>query len=460
MNPKQQEQTKKLTLFALTWPIFIELLLHMLMGNADTFMLSQYSDEAVAAVGVSNQLTTMINIMFNFVAAGTTVVVSRYIGAGKLDQAHRAAGTSIVMNMVIGLTLSVVLVLISEQALRIIGIEESLMGYAKEYLVITGSFMFVQAILLTVSAVLKSHGFTRNTMYITMGMNVVNVFGNYVAIFGPFGLPVLGVTGVAITTVISRLFGLSVMVWLLYRKVRLPFTREIFRPVKNHAFSLLKIGVPAAGENLSYNLMNITMTTFIAMIGTTALVTRIYSMNLMQFIMLLSIAVSQGTQIMVARMIGAGQIDAAYRRGLNSLYIGMTSSFLMALLFRFFAGEPLLGIFTDDRDVIALGLSLLTISILLEPGRAFNLILIASLRAVGDVRFPVYMAIFSMWGICIPLGYLLGIHFGYGLVGIFIGFLVDEWVRGLCMLWRWRRRKWQLDFVPQINQPGKPSAQA
>jgi Na+-driven multidrug efflux pump len=176
--------------------------------------------------------------------------------------------------------------------------------------------------------------------------------------------------------------------------------------------------------------------------------------------MLLSIAVSQGTQIMVARMIGAGQIDAAYRRGLNSLYIGMTSSFLMALLFRFFAGEPLLGIFTDDRDVIALGLSLLTISIILEPGRAFNLILIASLRAVGDVRFPVYMAIFSMWGICIPLGYLLGIHFGYGLVGIFIGFLVDEWVRGLCMLWRWRRRKWQLDFVPQINQPGKPSAQA
>jgi len=459
MNSKQQDQTKKLTLFALTWPIFIELLLHMLMGNADTFMLSQYSDQAVAAVGVSNQVATMINIMFNFVAAGTTVIVARHLGAGRLDQAHRAAGTSIVMNLGIGIALSIVLVMISETALRIIGIEEELMAYAKEYLVLTGSFMFVQALLLTVSAILKSHGYTRNTMYITIGMNLINVVGNYIFIFGPFGIPVLGVTGVAISTVVSRLFGLVAMTWLLYRKVKLPFGRDIFRPVKEHAFSLLKIGVPAAGENLSYNLMNITMTSFIAMIGTTALVTRIYSMNLMMFIMLLTIAVSQGTQILVARMIGAGQIDQAYKRGLHSLYIGMASSFLMALLFRFI-GEPLLGIFTDDPDVISLGMTLLLLSLILEPGRAFNLILISSLRAAGDVRFPVYMAMFSMWGISIPIGYLLGIHLGYGLVGVFIGFLVDEWVRGLCMLWRWRRRKWQLDFIPRPKQQADQAVEA
>src|SRR5690606_22198644 len=127
MTQKHQEQIKKLTLFSLTWPIFIELFLHMIMGTVDTFMLSNYSDDAVAAVGVSNQIANMVNIMFNFVAAGTAVMVSRHIGAQRLDQAHRTAGTSLVMNLGIGITLSILLVLVSDHALHLVGIEEALM---------------------------------------------------------------------------------------------------------------------------------------------------------------------------------------------------------------------------------------------------------------------------------------------------------------------------------------------
>jgi len=461
LEPKLQERNiRKLTLFGLTWPIFIELLLHMLMGNVDTFMLSQYSDQAVAAVGVANQMLNMINIMFNFVAAGTAVLVAQHIGAGRFDQANRVAGTSIVLNIGIGVVLSGVIVLISEPALRLIGIEEGLMPEARSYLTIIGSFMFLEALLLTVSAVLKSHGFTRDTMYITIGMNIINVIGNYICIFGPFGLPVFGVPGVACVTVITRTVALVVMSLLLFRKVKLPLARDIFRPLKEHIVGLLKIGVPSAGENLSYNISQLVVTSFIAMIGTTALVTRIYSMNLMYYIMLLSIAVGQGTQILVARMIGAGEIHQAYKRGLHSLYIGMSSSFVMAIVFNL-TGKPLLGLFTDDPAVISLGMTLLTLSLILEPGRAFNIILISALRAAGDVQFPVYMAILSMWGICVPVSYLLGIHFDMGLVGVFIAFILDEWVRGLCMLWRWRRRGWQNHATIQaVRRSGSSSAEA
>jgi len=456
----QETNTKKLTLFALTWPIFIELLLHMLMGNVDTFMLSQHSDESVAAVGVANQVLNMVNIMFNFVAAGTAVLVAQYIGAGLIDQANRSAGTSIVLNIGIGIVLSGVIVLISEPALRLIGIEESLMPEAKSYLTIIGSFMFLEALLLTISAVLKSHGYTRDTMYITIGMNIINVFGNYLCIFGPFGLPVLGVPGVAAVTVITRFIALVVMSILLIRKMKLPLSRHVFRPVKEHVTGLLKIGVPSAGENLSYNISQLVVTSFIVSIGTTALVTRIYSMNLMFYIMLLSIAVGQGTQILVARMIGGGEIHQAYKRGLNSLYIGMSSSFVMAIVFNLI-GEPLLCLFTDDPSVISLGMSLLMLSLILEPGRAFNIILISSLRAVGDVQFPVYMAILSMWGICVPVSYLLGIHYGMGLIGVFIAFILDEWLRGLCMLWRWRRRGWQNNAtIQRVRQAASASIEA
>lgn len=451
MTSKQQETVKKLTLFALTWPIFIEMMLHMLMGTVDTFMLSQYSQESVAAVGVSVQIMNMVNIMFNLVAAGTTVLVSRSIGARLLDQAHRIAGTSLVMNLGIGLLLSFILVIASEPALRLIGIEESLLPEAKTYLMINGVFIFIQALLMTSSAILKSHGFTRNTMFITIGMNVINAFGNYLVLFGPFGIPVLGVPGIAVVAVVSRTIALIAMIVLLYRKAQLPFTRDIFRPVKEHITGLLKIGIPSAGENLSFNIMNLVVTGFILQIGTVAYITRVYSMNLMFYIMLIALAVGQGTQILVARMVGAGELQLAYKRGLKSLYIGMASSFIAAIVFTIF-GEPLFRIFTDDPDIIALGKKLLMISIILETGRAFNIVLINSLRAVGDVRFPVYMAIWSMWGISVPVGYLLGIHLGYGLVGIFIGFAMDEWARGLCMLWRWRRRRWMDDLALQARQ--------
>jgi Na+-driven multidrug efflux pump len=114
----------------------------------------------------------------------------------------------------------------------------------------------------------------------------------------------------------------------------------------------------------------------------------------------------------------------------------------MAMIAAIFSHQ-LLSIFTDNKHIIQTGSILLICTILLEPGRAFNLIVISSLRAAGDVRFPVMMGIISMWGISIPIAFVLGIHFHLGLIGVWIGFIADEWLRGLFMLWRWRSRKWE-----------------
>ena len=100
-------------------------------------------------------------------------------------------------------------------------------------------------------------------------------------------------------------------------------------------------------------------------------------------------------------------------------------------------------LFTDDADIITQVAQLFLISLILEPGRTFNLVVINALRATGDARFPLYMALVSMWGIAVPLAYFLGIMQGYGLVGIWLALACDEWVRGLAMFWRWRSRRWQ-----------------
>lgn len=451
-----KNKTAKLSLFAITWPLFIEILLYMLMGNADTLMLSQYSDNSVAAVGVSNQILSMVIVMFGFIATGTAILVAQNLGAKMDDDAREVSAVSIGANLVFGLVLSAAVFIFSEQLLRLMDLPPELFDEANSYLRIVGGFSFIQSLIMTVSSIIRSYGFTRDIMYVTIGMNVLNVIGNYFFIFGPFGFPVLGVEGVAISTTVSRILGLLAAIYVLTKRVpgSLPLSM-LFSFPKKHLKNLLNIGIPSAGEHLSYNGSQMVITYFIATLGTQALTAKVYTQNVMMFIFLFSIAISQGTQILIGHMVGAKEIENAYKRALKSLKLAIIISIVTASIVSFFS-KNLLGIFTDNMSIIELGTTLILLTIILEPGRSFNLVLISSLRAAGDVKFPVYMGILSMWGVSVTLSYFLGIHLGMGLVGIWIAFIADEWLRGLLMLWRWRSRVWvKKSFVPDA-QPVQP----
>lgn len=431
-----------MSLFALTWPIFIEILLHMLMGNADTLMLSQYSDNSVAAVGVSNQILSLVIVMFGFIATGTAILVAQNLGAKQHFAASEISIVSLGTNLLIGILLSIVLVFTSPYLLNLMDIPEELMNEANTYLKIVGGFAFVQALMMTVGAILRSYGYTKDAMYITIGMNILHIIGNYFVLFGPIGIPVFGVFGVAYSTSVSKCIALFVGLYILYKRVPKIYSLKLLFPFPvHHLKNLLKIGIPSAGEHISYNGSQMLITYFIATLGTEALTAKVYTQNIMMFIYLFSVAISQGTQIMIGHMIGKKQIDDAYKRCLKSLKLSVFISLGSAILFSIFS-ESLFKIFTSNQDIISIGSILIVLTIILEPGRSFNLVIISSLRAAGDVKFPVYMGILSMWGISVTLSYLLGIHFGLGLVGIWIAFIADEWLRGLLMLWRWRTRIW------------------
>lgn len=436
------KSTKNMSLLALTWPIFIEIFLHMLMGNADTLMLSQYSDNAVAAVGVSNQILAVVIVMFGFVATGSAILVAQNLGAEQEKEAGAIAVTSLSINLWFSIVLSFLLFLFSENILALMDLPAELMGEAQLYMNVVGGLIFIQALIMTTGAILRSYGFTKDTMYVTIGMNIINVIANYFVIFGPFGFPVFGVEGVAFATAGSRLIGFIVLLGLLFKRSEglLP-KASFFKYRKIHVKNLLSIGIPSAGEHLSYNTSQMAITYFIAQMGTVAITTKVYTQNIMMFIFLFSIAIGQGTQILIGHYIGAKETERAYHRCLKSLKLAIAISLAVAVVV-YSSSNVLLGIFTDNATIIAQGSMLLLLTVVLEPGRAFNLVVINSLRAAGDVRFPVYIGILSMWGIAVTLAWFLGLYLGLGLVGVWIAFTVDEWLRGILMLYRWRSRVW------------------
>jgi putative MATE family efflux protein len=302
--------------------------------------------------------------------------------------------------------------------------------------------------MMTVSAIARSHGHTKSVMYVTLGMNVVNVIGCWLALYEPFGLPNFGVEGVAIAVVVSRFLGLLGVLLILQWQVKMRFNvAEMVRLPKKDVRLLMQIGVPTAGEHVAYHSSQLMITYFVTMVGALALTTKVYVHSVSLFLFLFSASIGMGTQIIVGHLVGAKQMDDAYQRCMRSLKIALGFSVAVSIVFAVSA-PFLFSLFTENKEIIHLATLIMALAIILEPGRCLNLVIINSLKAAGDTKFPVLMGILSMWGISVPLAWYLGVHLDYGLIGVYIAFIVDEWLRGLIMFWRWRSRVWQsMSFV-------------
>lgn len=443
MEASKEIVTSQMKLLSITWPIFIELFLQVIMGSSDTVMLAHISDDAVAAVGVANQLVFLNILIFNFVSTGTAVTVSQFLGAKLNAEAKNVAALSITLNLVIGLLLSLTMLIFRSQFLGFFHLTNHIAGMGKEYLSIVGGTLFIQAVLLTVSSILRANGFTRDAMLCSLFMNVVHLIGNSIFIFGLFGVPVMGIRGVGISTFISRSLALSLIFWIMYKRLPIKIKLKDYVDL-NPAYikKILQIGIPAASEQICYNLSQMAITAIIAMLGAAALTTRIYTANINSYVLLFGLAMGQGTQILVGYKVGAGDFNDAYRQLLKSLKYSLIITIFVAIVISILR-HGLIGIFTNDKEIVNMGSKLLLFSLILEPGRTFNLVVISSLRATGDATISVKMALLSMWGISVPLAYFLGIHLGMGLTGVYVAFTVDEWFRGITMYFRWRSRVWE-----------------
>ncbi|MFD1175604.1 MATE family efflux transporter [Paenibacillus puldeungensis] len=438
------EAGKKLSLFALTWPIFVEMLLGMLMGNIDTFMLSHYSDQAVAAVGVANQIIFFVNLMFNVVSAGTSILIAQYIGARREQSASEVAAVAIVLNLLFGLAISLLLYAGGPVLFRFMNLPVEVLPDASTFLQITGGFAFIEAVRLTMATILRSYGMTRITMYVALGMNVINLVGNYFVLYGSFPPPFSGVSGVALSTLTARIAGLVLLTLLLIMKTGFSWHWNMVSPrsIRAYAGGLFKIGIPTAGESFFSTMAQLCITSFIALLGTQALSAKIYAQNIGMFNNLFTLSLALATEIVIGRLIGAKLFDEAFQKGRRYVRMAALISAGSALLIAL-GSSFLIGLFTDDQLIIRQGMYLLWLSVLLESGRAGNLIMVNALRAAGDVKTPVYISVSSVWLVSVFLSYVLGVLVGWGMVGVYLAFIADEWLKTWLLRRRWKSRRWE-----------------
>lgn len=308
---------------------------------------------------------------------------------------------------------------------------------------IVGGFSIVQGLYLNFAAILRSHTRLKEVMMVSVGMNIINIVGNAILINGLFGLPRLGIIGAAISTVFSKTVGLAA-IYLVFRKyteIELKFC-YLKEGSRDMLFKLLKIGIPSGAENFSYNLSQICILSIINPYGAIVTATKGYCSILANFAYVYAIAISEAVQIVIGYLLGSGQIDEVEKKVWWTQKISIAVCVGMMFIIWVF-GYPILGVFTDNPDMLALGKQILFIDIFLEFGRAINILMTKCLISVGEIKLPICVGITFHWAVALLLAYVFGGILHLGLQGVWVAMAIDECSRGLIYFFRFRSNKWK-----------------
>ena len=432
-----------LSMRKLVVPIFLDMFLHFITLIINTYMVTKVSVHLVGAMGAGNQVMDLFMTIFNFLSIGCSVVVAQALGAKKNDLASNVIHASITSNTIFGVFSAIIIYVFGYNILNLLNVPKELINESFSYLHILGFALLFDGIGMVLAAVLRVYNFATGVMLTSVLMNVITIFGNAIALFGWFDLPNLGLQGVAISTLVGRLVGIFVLAYMLSQKAKV---KIYFKKLLVVPFEILKkilsIGLPSAGENLLWMAQYMVAFGFVASMGEASLSVQTIYFQITLLILLCGASISVANEIIVGHLVGASEFNEAYTRTFRALRLGVFIT-LVVVLIAYALKYQIMDALNLNENLRAIMLPLFTLSIFLEAGRTFNIVIVNALRASGDTKFPLATGLIFMWGLSLPLGYFLGIYLDWGIIGVWIGFCADEWLRGLANTWRWRSKKWQ-----------------
>ena len=437
----------QMSMFHLAWPIFVESVLMILIGSVDQYMISSYSENAVSAISNANQIIFLLLITFNIISVATTILVSHYIGSKNTEKLSTIYTLSVAINLVFSIIISLIVLLFSNQIFTFMSLPKEIFADAVTYMKLIGGLIFIQGLNSAFSAIFRANKMMKENMIVSIIVNLINLVFNAFLIYGIGPIPALGVAGAAIATIIGRIVGVILYIVIFNKKFEGRISFKYLRPFpKAELKKMLVVGVPSAGESLSYSFAMTIVSKIANMLG---IIFGIYVINTMVFArsfswlsFLYATAIGQAAQVVIGNHMGAGNVEKVNKVVMKTLRDSVLISIVVSLIMFIFS-DFLFSIFSTDPRVFELGKKIMFIEIFLEMGRCANLTFVRSLQATGDIKFPTIVGIISMWTVAVGLGYLLGIRANLGLVGLWIGMALDEIIRAIIFFIRWKKGGWK-----------------
>ena len=442
--PREEREldASRVGLAQLALPIMLESILRATVGMVDVLFLSRVSDTVVSAVSISNQFIMFCQIIAMSMATGATVCINQAIGMKNREKVNMLATIALCANMTLGLLFGLLFLSIPQVLLKIMSLDEVATSAACRYLRISGGMMVFQCVEIVLVNICRSLGKIKAPLIIHFFSNLVNVAGNYLAIFhAEWFWNVDPVVGVAVATVLSRITAMLIAMFMA-RSGGLRCSLKLLKPFPKENFKLvLSIGIPGGINMMAYSLSQIVTSSIISLLGLTMFAAKVYVSNIVQYVAIIGQAFSSASTVMVGYRIGAGKYDEANKVRSIVTRIALLSNGIISLLL-ITVRYPMLRLFTQDEAIISLAANVFFIDFFVEIGRALNNSVNGALQAAGDVKFSLFVNQGSAWLVAVGGAYLMAIVLNMGLYGIWIAFACDELARGNILLWRWRSGRW------------------
>ncbi len=428
----------------LAWPSILENLLQSVFNILMIKMVAQLGPAAIAGVGASNSLNMVAMASFFALSMGTTVLVAHATGANNPEAASRAAKQSLIYGLILGGIISFLGATFAPQAIAALGASPEVVAVGASYLrafSLGGVFIVTTFI---AGGVMRGSGDARTPMFVTLVSLIVSLLLAYPLIFGLWGLPELGVVGAGLATSAARGGGCIVLLTLLFRRGRGVELagRDGWRPSLAPLRRLLDIGLPSMFESLFRAGGMLFFAAIVFRLGTTIAASQQIVQQVVFFSMMPGFGFSMAATTMVGQALGAdnpARAKAASWFATRSCLVWMGT---MGAVF-FFGGGWIMRFFSTDPEIIAQGAAALRIVALAQPGQAIGIVLAGSLRGAGDTRYPMVTTGTAMWLVRLPLAWLFGITLGFGLAGIYLGWVIDSIVTASLNWLRYRTGRWQ-----------------
>lgn len=430
------------TLRRLIVPLIIEQALAVTCGMADTMMISQSGEAAISGVSLVDMINTLLINIFAAVSTGGAVVVSQYIGRKERDNARDAADQLMLVTLIFSLSIMALSLIFKKRVLSLLfgSIDDDVMQAALTYFFITAmSFPFL-AIYNSCAAIYRSMGNSRISMRTSIVMNVINIIGNSILIFG-FKM---GVAGAAIATLFSRIFAAVLMFFLIVKRDNYVYVtpKNIFIPHWQTAKRILNIGLPSGAENGVFQLGRILVVSIIAGFGTTQIAANAVANNLDGLGIMGGQSMGLAMITVIGQCLGAGEVEQAKRYTVKLMKI--CYCIILATVALLLSTLPLLlKIYNLSPDSTKLAEILVVIhngtAVFLWP---LSFCLPNVFRAAGDVRYPMTVSIASMIIMRIGAGYFIASRLGMGAIGIWIAMIIDWIVRSAFFVIRYKNGRW------------------
>jgi len=424
-------------------PLLIEQLLQMVVGIADTLMVSYAGEATVSGVSLDTMLYTIFIYLFTAIATGGSVVVSQYLGSGDKARADLAAAQIFRLAGLVSLACMTVMLLFGQSLLSLLypSVDAQVMAACRTYLwIVTLSFP-ANAIYNAGAALYRSMGRTRTTMYVSVAMNLLNVAGNAVGIF----LLRAGAAGVAWPTTLSWIFAAAVMT-ALCTNPKAPVTlrpAQTLRADREMTRRITRIAVPNAVENTLFQMAKVALGALIATFGTSQIAANGIGQTLWSLAACMCVSMSPVFITVIGQCMGAGDADAAdwYMKKLTRLSLVLSILWNGLVLALVPAILPLYSITAQTRRLVfAIVLIHNLFAAFVQP---FAMPLSSGLRAAGDVKFAMWSSILATVVCRTLFSFLFGLWLGLGVVGIALAMGADWCIKGALDIWRWKSGRWK-----------------